>query len=515
MVRDQDLLTRGTGVPWAGGLVLVLLLSGCPQWLLPPLRVLSCSLDTEGVLLRFSAAPTEISIHKSFAMTEDGQALEGRFVFEGEDLSFYPLNGIRENRAYTVSIGVIAEDGRGNSLEQEFRRDFFTGTEREAPRVESIVPAEGSVLTERPEEILLRFSEAVDPASLEEALRISPSFPYALQWEEDDRQLIIRPLGPLDFGTRYTVTISSALRDRSRNSMVLPFTSGFLVEGGRLTPRFELEWSGAAGGGALSPGLTNRGLSTDAELRVSFDTEVEIESLAGFVEAQPSLGISTDTKAGSRSQAAIRFGRQPAWGEHYTLIVRKGITALRGGKTTEDLIYPLVFDSPESRPPEFLRGFFMGPSPGSGSSLGPAPGKPLSGDTDFDYLDLKVEEFPSTTPPTQVAAELCLVFRVSDAAAALSLSSAMTAFSINSSNGCVYISIKTLHVQDEAAYRAGPFNDPSLEGGGGTKLCALIYGLEVENAEARGLVVFSIGSAIADSLGNTLGQDIVITWNKQ
>ena len=147
MVRDQGLLRFcRASCAWAA----LLFLSGCPQWLFPPLRVLSCSPDDGGVRVRFSAPPTEISIHKAFSMTEDGQALEGRFVFEGETLWFRPVNGIRENRDYTVIIGLIAEDRWGNSLEEEYRRDFFTGTEREAPSVLAIVPAAGAVLTETP-----------------------------------------------------------------------------------------------------------------------------------------------------------------------------------------------------------------------------------------------------------------------------------------------------------------------------------------------------------------------------
>jgi hypothetical protein len=463
--------------------------------------VVSCSLEEGGLHTVFSAAPAEISIHKAFSMSEDGQALEGRFVFEGENLWFRPVNGIRENREYTVVIGLAAEDRRGNSLTEEYRRDFFTGTEQEAPTVEALVPAAGTALTETPAEIRLFFSEAVDPLSLEEAMRISPAFPYALQWEADYRELIIRPLKPLDFGNRYTVSISTALRDRSRNNMLLPFTGSFLMEGGRLSPGFDLEWAGVAGTGSLSPGVINRGLPTDAELYIKFDMEVETESLAGFVEVQPSLGISVNTERDSRLKAAIRMTRRPEWGKTYTLIIRKGIAALRGGETTEDTAYPLVFDSPESMPPEFTRGFFKNLQ------------HVLSRDTDFAYLNLDVAEFPPAPPP--VAVDLCLVFTVSEAASSLSRSSAMAAFSISPSNGCAYVSIKTLKILDEAAYRASGFNDPLLDAGTGKKLCALIYGLEVENSEQQGLFVFSIGSSLGDSLGNQLGEDIIITWNKQ
>jgi hypothetical protein len=475
-----------------------LTLSGCPNWLLPPLQVLSCSLDDEEVRVVFSAPPTEISIHRAFSMTEDGETLEGRFSFEEEELRFHPVNGIREDREYTVTIGIVAEDRRGNSLETEYRRDFSTKAEREAPRITAIIPADESTLTEDPAEIRLYFSEAVDPPSFEEALRISPAFPYVIRWEADYRELIIRPLRPLSFGKRYTISISAALRDRSRNNMILPFTSSFLLGDGRLLPRLELGRTGAAE--PLEPGTANRGLPADTELYISFDRDVEIESLAGFIEIQPSLGINIKTGGDSHSGARICFTRKPEWGEAYTLIIRKGIAALQGGETAEDLSYPLVFDAPEYMPPDFVQGFFKD------------TGHVLSADTDFGYLDLDIGEFPPTS--AVVPADLCLVFVIAEAASSLSLSSAMTAFSINSSNNCVHFSIKTIRILDEAAYRSSVFNDSSLKAEAGGKLCALIYGLEVENTGENGLIVFSIDSSLTDSLGNSLGKDITITWNK-
>ncbi|MDR2136335.1 MAG: hypothetical protein LBO76_06950, partial [Treponema sp.] len=71
MVRDQNPLAgkRRGRTPRSGGLLTLAsvlfiapFLSGCPHWLLPPLRVLDCSLEDGGVRVLFSAAPTEISV---------------------------------------------------------------------------------------------------------------------------------------------------------------------------------------------------------------------------------------------------------------------------------------------------------------------------------------------------------------------------------------------------------------------------------------------------------------------
>lgn len=484
---------------------MLLLLGSCAQWLLPPLRVLSCSLEEGGVLIRFSASPREESLLKAFTMTEDGTRLEGRFSFGGEEVRFYPVNGIRGGRNYKVSLSTTAEDRQGNSLEADYHQEFFTKAETGAPRVTGILPADGSVLAEAPEEILIRFSEPVDSVSFEEALRISPSPDYVIQWDGEYREALIRPVKPLVFGTRYAISLSTALLDRSRNAMTAPFSSSFFLGDDRSAPELSLEWINAAGGGPLaSGGEPNRGLPLDAEIGIRFSRDLETESLGAYIEIRPSLGISVRGEKDSPSGARISFTRKPAWGESYTLIVRKGISAEGSWATGEDLAFLLVFDDPRFMPPRFLRGFLDIRT----------EKKVLSEETNFDSLILDPLLFRPVQGGTE-AVELCMVFAVSQEAGSLSLPAAMEALSISAGNGCLYISIKKLRILDEDSYRISPFNDGALEAGPGRKLCALVYGLEIENTERRGLVVFSMRSSLRDRLGNSPEKDVTITWNKE
>jgi hypothetical protein len=240
----------------------------------------------------------------------------------------------------------------------------------------------------------------------------------------------------------------------------------------------------------------------DAEFAITCDCDVGIESLGAYIELQPSLGIDIRADKNSRSGASFRFTQRPAWGETYTLLVRRGISAVGGRESTEDLAFPLLFNDPAFMPPEFLGGLFKSP----GES------KILSRESDFDSLVLNVLEFPTTG--IAAAAELCLVFEVSEEASSLAPASAMRAFSLWVSNGCAAVSIKTVRVLDEMSYRGSVFNDPALDGGTGKTLCALVYGLEIENTERRGLIVFSIDTSLRDLLGNSPRQGLHITWNK-
>jgi hypothetical protein len=501
MVYVPSILRIGSAV------LLLILFNSCAPWLLPPLRVLSCALEEDkgGLFLRFSVPPREDSLVKAFSMAEDGVRLEGRFDFAGEEIWFHPVNGIRKNRTYELNITTAAEDRQGNSLETDYRRVFTAKAEGEPPQVAAILPADGSVLKEAPEEILILFSEAVDPVSFEEALRINPFPSYVIQWDGDYGEVRIRPVKPLTLGTRCVISISTALLDRARNSMVLPFTSSFLLGDDRSPPAFSLAWANSPEGVPLplAEGLKT-GLPPDAEFNISFTREVEIESLGAYLEIQPSLGLAVKPERNSRTKARISFTQRPLWGETYNLMVRRGIGTEGGGETGEDSVFSLVFDAPQYRPPQFLRGFLD-----IRSEL-----KILSEERDFDSLVLDPLIFPPVPGGTE-AVELCMVFAVSSEADSLSPSSAMEAFSISAVNACVYISIKKLRTLDEASYRNSGFNDSTLEAEEGKKLCALIYGLEIENTQRQGLIVFSIKSFLKDLLGNSLGRDITITWNKE
>ncbi|MDR3191871.1 MAG: Ig-like domain-containing protein [Treponema sp.] len=484
------------------GLAIIGLVIRCGSWLLPPLEVLSVS--TQGELrIDFSAPPTPASIRKAFSMTEDGVDLFGDFEFQGRRVIYRPVNGLREGREYFVLIGTGAEDEKGNSLEREFRYLFRTKEDTEGPLIVSIEPADESVLTLPPETIFLRFSEPVDPQSFGEALRISPSLDHILRWDTEGTAVSIVPLKPLDEGTRYTLSLGTALRDRSRNAMLLPYSATFLYGPDREAPVFSLEWENPSGlRGGLEAESLNRGIAGDAEFSLVFNKKVAVESVPGFLEINPSLGISFSPDLKNRDRGKIGFSQKPEWNKPYTLIVKRGIADTLGNKTPADITFPLLFNRGDFKPPVFVRGFLKN------NSVYEA----IGGDSNFTTITLDAVSFPTQT---EKETELYLVFKVSQEADLLSLASAMGSLSVSVSNGCAYISVKTMDVLNQAAYAGSPVYDPLDSPGAGERFCALLVGIEIENTTHQGMVTITVDGDLADSLGNILGESVSIIWNKQ
>jgi hypothetical protein len=484
------------------GLAITGLAVRCGSWLLPPLEVLSVS--TQGELrIDFSAPPTPASIRKAFSMTEDGVDLFGDFEFQGSRVIYRPVNGLREGREYFVLIGTEAEDEKGNSLEREFRYRFRTKDDTQGPLVVSIDPADESILTLPPETIFLRFSEPVDPQSFGEALRISPALNHILRWDADGTAVGIVPLKPLDEGIRYTLTLSTALRDRSRNAMLLPYSATFLYGPDQEAPLFSLEWENPLGlRGSLHAENLNQGIAGDAEFSLLFNKRIAIESVPGLLEINPSLGISFTPDLESRDRGKIVFSQKPEWNKPYTLIVKQGIADTLGNKTLKDSRFPLLFNRGDFKPPVFVRGFLKNDS----------VYEAIGGDSNFTTITLEALSFPAQT---EKETELYLVFKVSEEADTLSLVSAMSSLSLSVSNGCARISVKTMDVLNQADYTGSPVYDPLDQPETGERFCALLVGIEIENTDRQGVVTITIDGDLADSLGNTLGESVSIVWNKQ
>jgi hypothetical protein len=285
--------------------------------------------------------------------------------------------------------------------------------------------------------------------------------------------------------------------------MLLPYSATFLYGPDQEAPVFSLEWENPGGlRGSLEAESLNRNIAGDAEFLLVFNKKMAIESAPGFLEINPSLGISFTPDLVSRDRGKISFSQKPEWNKPYTLIVKQGIADSLGNKTPQDTSFPLLFDRGDFKPPVFVRGFLKNDS----------VYEPIGGGSNFTTITLDALSFPTQT---EKETELYLVFKVSEEADLLSLVSAMESISLSVSNSCAYISVKTMRVLDQAAYAGSPVWDPLEQPEAGEKFCALLAGIEIENTARQGMVTITVDGDLADSLGNTLGEDLSIVWNKQ
>jgi hypothetical protein len=484
------------------GVIISLLVSviSCGSWLLPPLEVISVTVEPD-VRIVFSGRPSPGSLKKAFALTEDGAAVSGDFSFDGCAADFKPVNGIRLNRAYQITITTVAEDEKGNSLARDFFYEFYTKPVTEPPVVASVFPANESVLADAPSEIAFTFSKPVSEKSFADALRISPSLNHVLVWNENHSAVSVLPLNGFSYG-RYTISLSTVLSDEYGNTALLPFAATFLYGTDLSPPVHTLGWADTKSNtGAINEGTATHNIPSDSEIIISFDERVAVETIAGFIEITPTVAflLTPDIQAGDK--AVISFTGAPTWNTPYVLTIRKGIADMTGNKTKNDKLYTLVFDDTAFKPVCFIGAFLK-----NGANY-----EHINGGTDFSQLVLGAADFPQSSARDT---DLYAAFSLSPDAETVSLVSAMLNIFVSATNACATVSLRTMNILSDGEIPAEIAGFIIPEDTGDT-VCVLKIGLEITNEVNNGFVLFTFEGGIADNLGNTMNESRVFTYNKQ
>jgi hypothetical protein len=455
-------------------------------------------------MIVFSTQPSQESIKKAFSLIEDGQSVSGTFTFNDKTVQFIPVNGFRDNREYHITITTVAEDNKGNSLLKDFEYIFFTKQDIETPQILDIVPKNESNLTEPPEKISITFSKPVDTFSFERAFSVSPTITHVLEWDTEYSSVDIIPTKPLAGGTRYTLTVSTTLTDIYRNALLTSFTSTFLYGLDKNPPEISVGWKTSDGtSDSLTPGVVNQEIPSDSDFVIEFDKRIFIDTIAGFIEINPSVSITVTPDLVEKNNARIKLNQKPEWGKNYTLKIKKGITDTSGNKTEAELSYPLIFNAEKHRPVTFAGGILN-----NNSNY-----EFINSESDYSSITLDVTYF-DPSGHIEKSTELYYAFRISGEADSLILVSAMQAISISTRNSCAYISIRTMKFLTSADSEYNSIYDLLDDNASGT-FCILKIEIDIENSDNRGFIIFSIRNDIKDTLGNTMANSLSFTLNKQ
>lgn len=199
-------------------------------------------------------------------------AIRYELRWSGEQLEIVPVEPLRPDTAYEVSLSGEATDAAGVALDEPFSLAFTTV--QPGLRVDRLVPADGVDGIAPTTTIALVFDRPIDPESVEtDGLRITPEVAgtldvMALPGEESDeaamgRVLRFTPSGPLPPNTTYEVEVSPSVVSASgggglAQSLSWTFTTG--APGRTLTNQitFVSERGGVANVWAMNPDGTGQ-----------------------------------------------------------------------------------------------------------------------------------------------------------------------------------------------------------------------------------------------------------------
>jgi hypothetical protein len=119
-----------------------------------------------------------------------------------------PLSPMEANVTYAITVGADALSAAGIPLGGDFSSRFTTSI-MSFPHVLGTLPADGSTAVPSNHPIQVVFDWPMNPASVEEALTVSPGMEYTTTWLEAGFVLVIEPTVSLEEDTTYIFEIDA------------------------------------------------------------------------------------------------------------------------------------------------------------------------------------------------------------------------------------------------------------------------------------------------------------------
>jgi Bacterial Ig-like domain/WD40-like Beta Propeller Repeat len=297
------------------------------------------ALTTTTIEVVFSEAVREVSAEGAFRVEP---ATAGEFAWSGTTMTFTPNVRLPLETAFRawVAAGVLDEAGNVMSADSDALEFTTVGP----PDIAATEPIDGAQDAPLDGPIVITFSVLMDTASVEEALRISPTVQLEVAWEGE--KLSLTHADQLAEGARYTVTIGTAARDSTGEPLAAPFRFSFT------TTRSPLEAS------LLVPADGTDGVATTTPIAAFFDRAVDTGSLsADSMSIEPEVAgdlelIAAPGAAGIRdpAQRILRF--QPSAplqpNTTYHVVVDAGLAGADGSQLGGTVEWSFTTGAPRS-----------------------------------------------------------------------------------------------------------------------------------------------------------------------
>ena len=218
------------------------------------------ALTTTSIEVDFSEPVEHATAQAAFAIRP---AVEGAFSWSATSLTFTPKARLPLRTAFEVSIGPGVRDRAGNAMPGTPEPFGFKTVGN--PMVVSSEPVDAAVSVALDAPIVVNFSTLMDTASVERAIRVSPSSEVSLRWSRE--RLSIVPTEPWEAHRRYAVTIGIGARDQAGTPLEELFRLSFRTVAAGLAVETVVPADGVAG------------ISVGTPIALVFDQALDPESV--------------------------------------------------------------------------------------------------------------------------------------------------------------------------------------------------------------------------------------------
>jgi hypothetical protein len=448
----------------------------------------------EGVVVRieFSRAVNAVLAERAFSLTADDSTLPGRITWaDDRTLVFLPDEPLRDRVLYEMRVSTTAEDLDGRDLSPEFCHTFTSRVDFTRPTVVSSCPADHGRVGDRLAPFSTTFSEPMDRASVAAAFSLSPSVAGYYSLSGDGTVFTFTPAEPLQWQTRYTVTIGADAADLQHNTLGAEHATHVFV-GTDSTPPAVASVASAdlslilTADDPSDSGMTvSGGWESTQGLRVTFTEPVLTGSAASAIVISPTVRYEIGESAAERTGTlTYSFPDRLAYGTTYTVSIGSGVEDAQGNASPAPATYHFTVDGPSTRPPVITRVFF--PS---------TAGDPATNTELRDYDAISLPDLADTFFDLYV-----------DCAPGASVDrfSLARAFGVAVTNGAADISPFAVQV-------APPVTQPAPDSSA-NEVVARVW-VHVTNRITSGQVVLHVSTVLTDTRDTPLAGELVLPLN--
>lgn len=341
-------------------------LFSCKFFYMEPVRVIDSfpSADNlnnppEMVWVKFSQPMDQAKTESAFTLLADKKKVNGTFEWpDYRTLCFRPRQFLPKKADFVAQVSLIAEDIYHNSLVKDFQREFTTKTESRPPQVTSILPADGSRSDNRQPDIVVAFSEAIEPESFVSGFSLQPEVPGSIKWSPDKRRFAFRPIEFLTHNTQYVCVLSTEITDLQNNPLATEINSLFTVGVDLEPPTIAWAQSSGDGGITLFPDNPNddvltetTGLSSRAKIIIQFNEAIKTKNLNAAIALYPRQDFKLDNQGARQTdRVTIEFTEPLKYDQPYLIEIEPLLQDVSGNYMKEEVLYHFRVTAEDSRP---------------------------------------------------------------------------------------------------------------------------------------------------------------------
>ncbi len=315
----------------------------------------SKNVDKSSVIkIIFSEPMSRPVTEKAFSLTAGNSSIEGYFQWLDNDrtMIFRPMYALNNSAVFYVQLETDAEDKNGNNLADKLSYKFFINNEIIQPYVVSSYPAYGSTGISKYTNIIINFSEAMDKSSLISSISFSPDITCLLTLINNNTTAVFRPVIPLEYGTTYSVSVGSGVKDVEGNSILEEYKFIFTV-GSDFTYPVLLSLKNFSSSVNWQTGIINELVEKDDFIELIFSKYI---NPAGF-ESSVSLTPAIDGSFIWTATNIVRFVPNENFDitKTYSIKISQGIKDINDNESIDEYLYYFKINGTNSLPPNVQR----------------------------------------------------------------------------------------------------------------------------------------------------------------